>query len=271
MDSRRLGYLTVGEEIVGRATEMSGDVLRVQFDRGWVSVFWNGKDLLELLSDDMGDHPHEDSDGEEEHHDEPGTPRLPEDIPPEEFKQRVQWVVDVPLFRDLDDRYVQAIASALETRAVAPGTVVIAKGAVGEQEMYFVAKGKLEVLMSLDLPAFAKLRVGKFFGESSLLDYAVRSAYVRARRPSILHVLRKESLKEILRDSPEVEALVGEALKKHLAELDQVRTAADRLLQDLESSDEDEFDWEDEVTPRASDAAAAAATGLSETPGSSSG
>ena len=51
MDSRQLGYLVAGEEIAALATETVGDHLRVQFRRGWASVFWQGKQMLELLPD----------------------------------------------------------------------------------------------------------------------------------------------------------------------------------------------------------------------------
>ena len=35
-DSTQVGYLVQGEEILALATDSVGDVLRVQFDRGWV-------------------------------------------------------------------------------------------------------------------------------------------------------------------------------------------------------------------------------------------
>ena len=68
-----------------------------------------------------------------------------------------------------------------------------------------MAKGKFDVLMSLDgrWPAFVTLGSGKFFGESSLLDNAPRSAFVRAKgKHGLLYVLRKTDLKAILRESP---------------------------------------------------------------------
>ena len=39
MDSAKVGQLVKGEELVALATETVGDTLRVQIDRGWVSVF----------------------------------------------------------------------------------------------------------------------------------------------------------------------------------------------------------------------------------------
>lgn len=240
MDSRRVGYLVVGEEIVCLATEMSGDVLRVQFDRGWASVFWMGKTLLEPLAREA---PHPEADGEEEH-DEPGTPRReagPGSLSPKDLERRKQWLVSVPLFRDLDSSYVNRIALALERREIAPGEVVIEKGHVGEKEMYFVVKGKLEVLMSLDQPPFVKLRAGKCFGESALLDNAVRSAYVRASAKTVvLDVLQKDTLLQILRDAPEVEQQVGEATKRRLEELARRSATATTVLRHIDSSDDDD-------------------------------
>jgi CRP-like cAMP-binding protein len=254
MDSRRVGYLVVGDEIVCLETEMTGDVLRVRFDRGWASVFWMGKTLLEPLALEA---PHPESDGEEDHHDEPGTPRgkpANDSLAPEELELRKQRLADVPLFKDLDSSYIVRIAQALERREVAPGAIIIEKGHVGEKEMYFVAKGKVDVLMSLDQPPFVKLRLGKFFGESALLDNAVRSAYVRgSSKGAVLLVLDKDGLKDILRTDPDVEQRVGDALKLHFKR----RESAERVLEHIESSDDDDdFDWEDDATPRKAAAAA---------------
>eukprot|EP01043_Picozoa_sp_COSAG02_P045725 COSAG02_NODE_4212_length_5624_cov_12.618281_2_plen_255_part_00 len=243
----------VGEEIVCLATEISGDVLRVQFDRGWASVFWMGKTLLEPLAHEA---PHPESDDEEDH-DEPETPHgkpANDSLAPEELEFRKQRLANVPLFKDLDSSYIVRIARALERREVASGAVIIEKGHVGEKEMYFVAKGKVEILMSLDQPPFVKLRLGKFFGESALLDNAVRNAYVRASsKGTVLLVLEKDNLKEILRNEPDIEQRVGEALKLHFEELSKRRESAEKVLEHIESDsdDDDDFEWEDDDgTPR---------------------
>lgn len=143
-----------------------------------------GKELLELLPD-LSAHPEgtppaaeQNESDEEDQHDDPSTPSkrvgpglpgefrhhlIPKDfserlpgVAAEELAKRRGWVLGVPLFKDLGGARADAIAMALEARVVARKTVVIEKGNVGEQEMYFVAKGKFDVLMSLDgsWPAF---------------------------------------------------------------------------------------------------------------------
>ena len=239
MDSRQLGYLVAGEEIAALATETVGDHLRVQFRRGWASVFWQGKQMLELLPDaqqrSASPAPADDSGSDEEEEKEP--------VREEELARRQGWVAAVPLFRGLDSTRALAIARALTPRKVAKRAVVIEKGNVGEQEMYFVAQGSLEVLLqSLDEPPIAKLGVGKFFGESSLLDNAPRNAYVRARKAVLLYVLRKADLKAILRDT---EAQVREATEKQRAEWEERNHAAETLLRAVDSESESD-DSDDE-------------------------
>lgn len=268
MDSRRLGYLVIGEEIVCLGTEMSGDVPRVQFDRGWASVFWMGKQMLEPLADDTTDQTHPESDGEDEL-DEPGTPPRTKSAndrrSQREFELQKQRVLNFPLFRDLDRTYIDNIVRMLETRTVEPGTVVIEKGKVGEQEMYFVAKGTLNVLMSLDQRPFAKVRVGKYFGESSLVDGAVRNAYVKAssKKAVALDVLPKHRLSEALRNAPELEQYVGDGIKQlkeqqraeHEKRIRDAQEGATRVLELIyfssSSDDDDDPIWEDEVTSMA--------------------
>ena len=140
-DSTQVGYLVQGEEIYALATDTVGDVLRVQFERGWVTVFSMGKELLELLPDSSapeGIPPAvegtPDSD-EEDKYDDPSTPskRVGAGLPAEELAKRRGWVLDVPMFKDLGQVRADAIAMALEARAIPRRTVVIEKGNVGEQ------------------------------------------------------------------------------------------------------------------------------------------
>ena len=88
----------------------------------------------------------------------------------------------------------------------------------------------------------AKLGVGKFFGESSLLDNAPRNAYVRARKAVLLYVLRKADLKAILRDT---EAQVREATEKQRAEWEERNHAAETPLRAVDSESESD-DSDDE-------------------------
>jgi CRP-like cAMP-binding protein len=260
LDSEKAGKLTVGEEFVALATQQVGETMRVQCDRGWVSVLAkSGKPILQLLTDDAGDTSTSDSDSESDPEDVVaaaadaekwrvvrGSGFVYTEMPQEELARRRKWVLGVPLFSGLDERLADAVARVFEPRKVERKTVVIEKGTVGDQEMFFVAKGEVEVLTSLDTPPFATLGGGKFFGESSLLESAPRNAFVFARKAALLYVLRKSDLKPILRDSPESEAQMAKALQQHMAERAEHREAMEHLFEGgqlwktLLDSDDDE-------------------------------
>jgi CRP-like cAMP-binding protein len=139
-------------------------------------------------------------------------------LPEAELLRRRQWLLDVPLFAGLTPAFADAVAQIFKPLTVKRKTVVIAKGSAGEQEMYFVAKGEVEIKEQLDLPPFASLGPGKFFGESSLLEAgATRNAFVFAQRTALLYVLRKEELAPLLAQFPEAEAQVAAALARQMA------------------------------------------------------
>ena len=253
LDSEHVGKLVVGEVFVALATELAGDATRVQCDRGWVSVLAkSGKQILQLLDSDdapaispptsrlsSSDRDSESDSDEvvaaaaeaEKWRVARGNDFVRTELPREELARRRQWVLSVPLFSGLDDSLAEAVARVFDPRKVERKTVVIEKGAVTEQEMYFVAKGEVEVLTSLENPPFATLGVGKFVCESSLLDSTPRNVFVFVRKAALLYVLRKSDLQPILRKSPEAEAQMTRALEEYVSQHAEQREAMQFLFQ----------------------------------------
>ena len=293
MNSDKAGKLIVGELIEVIATETVGDSQRVRFDRGWVSMFAkSGKAVLELVTGDVDDSSSGDSDSDSDSDSDAevdssvaaaaveaekwrvvrGAGFVYTEMPLEELARRRGWVLDVPLFSGLDVSLAEKVARIFEPRLVERKTVVIEKGVVGEQEMYFVAHGEVEVLTDLDTPAFATLTAGKFFGESSLLESTPRNACVRARKTVLLYVLRKTDLKPILRESPEAEGQMADALRMHMADRAEQREAMEELFEGgllwktlLEDSDDEKSPDEDEASKEAAEDEEDAALATEET------
>ena len=270
MDSAKVGNLIVGEEITALSSETVGDTLRVKFSQGWVSVFAkSGKAVLEVViggNDNSDSDDDSDSDSEEEANVEMAAALTEAGswkqltrvlLPQPEVVLRREWVQAVPLFSGLDESLMDAVARAFTPRVMKRNAVVIEKGTVCEPEMYFVAKGEVEMLTSLDTPAFATLGIGKFFGETALLEASPHNAYIQARKTALLYVLRKSDLKPILKASPRAEVQMGEALARHMAERAETREAAGEMFEGgqlwrslLEgSSDEDDADDDDVDEP----------------------
>ena len=107
----------------------------------------------------------------------------------------------VPLFKDGDMLFLEAVIMALQARQVSSGELVIRKGDVG-RELYLIARGEVEVLDDVG-NVIKVLRDGDIFGEMGLLMSTPRTANVRARTSCDLFVLDKADFSRILRDSPQ--------------------------------------------------------------------
>ncbi len=106
----------------------------------------------------------------------------------------------VPLFKDGDMLFLEAVIMALRSKQVASGELVIKKGDIG-RELYLVARGEVEVLD--DVGNMMKvLTDGDIFGEIGVLMSTPRNANVRARTNCDLFVLDKADFSRILRDNP---------------------------------------------------------------------
>jgi len=106
-----------------------------------------------------------------------------------------------PLFREVADPvFLEQVIMALEPMQVAPGENVITKGTIGDS-MYIIEQGEIEVLD--DGGGVKKLLTdGDVFGEVAILTAQTRNATCRAKSPTDLYVLDRDSFMRILRDNP---------------------------------------------------------------------
>ncbi len=130
------------------------------------------------------------------------------------FLHTWELVAKVPFFRDLGAATTADIVRLLQPRDVAPGTVLMREGQVGDT-MYFIVSGEVEVGVR---PRPVRLGTGAFFGEMALLYGMRRSASVVVTEPSLLLVLDVADFRELAGRRPElVEAIEGE-VKRRLAQ-----------------------------------------------------
>ena len=105
----------------------------------------------------------------------------------------------VPLFADTSSVFLHGLALVLKPAVFAAGDLIVTKGEPGA-EMYFVARGEVEVLDGERV--LSTLGEGNFFGEKSLLLAEPRSASVRARSQCDVYVLDKSDFIKVLKDHP---------------------------------------------------------------------
>lgn len=113
-----------------------------------------------------------------------------------------QVLETVPLFQGADSGFLNQIVMMLEPMVAAPGDYIIRFGDVGK-EMFFISKGKVNVVSGDEKTTYATLTEGAFFGEIALLFPEKRTASIISDGYCDLFSLDKSALEKVLEDFPE--------------------------------------------------------------------
>ncbi len=108
------------------------------------------------------------------------------------------------LLRGLDAEQLAFLTTLMERRSFAAREEVVAKGDSAD-ELFLIASGALSVVADTAdgrLRRLATLSAGMGFGEPSMVDGGVRTASVRADRPSVCWVLKRASFDSLGASSP---------------------------------------------------------------------
>lgn len=102
-------------------------------------------------------------------------------------------------------------------RELAPGEVLFREEEEG-REMFIVLSGGIR--LSRDGCELARMQVGKYFGEMSLLRHASRTATATSMGPTRLAVINQQNFDLLVRENPLLVGNLLEELAKRLAETD---------------------------------------------------
>jgi len=119
----------------------------------------------------------------------------------------------VPFFQDANEELIRDIALSMKPVIYLPGDYVFRAGENGFV-MYFISRGKLEVISSDGQRVYTTLSDGDFFGEIALLQSRPRTASVRAIDFCDLYSLDKTDLERILQSHPAFAAHIEERIKE---------------------------------------------------------
>jgi CRP-like cAMP-binding protein len=119
-----------------------------------------------------------------------------------------------PLFASLTAEQRKAIASLMEHRDEAAGTVLVGERSRG-YDLFVIVEGTATVTSGGR--AVATLEQGDFFGEIALLGEGVRTATVTAATPVELLVMHGSDFRVFERDWPQASELMKTALHERLA------------------------------------------------------
>lgn len=139
----------------------------------------------------------------------------------------------VPLFRQVPEPDLTALAQLVRERRQAKGTMILSQGdrgdtlfliRAGQVKVSVVAEDGREVILSV-------LGPGSFFGELALLDDEPRSAHVIAMEDTLLLQLHREDFRNRLKLSPELSVSLLRELSQRLRRADD--TIASLMLLDV--------------------------------------
>jgi len=131
----------------------------------------------------------------------------------------MQHLSQIPLFADLPDEALKAIAQRLILRHVPKNELVYAEGSPGEA-MYIIDSGEVEILSSASEPhdALGQLREGQYFGEAALLTGRTRASAVRAVTHVNLWALYRSDFDELMVQFQSIRQALSATLEQELSE-----------------------------------------------------
>jgi monovalent cation:H+ antiporter, CPA1 family len=116
-------------------------------------------------------------------------------------------IAQVPMFADLTEHQLSAVADLLKPRFAVPGERLIHRGDRGDS-MYFICSGSVEVHAARQT---IRLGRGDFVGEMALLLAQPRQADVTAISYCLLLVLQDEDFQSLLKGSKEIRGRIDTA------------------------------------------------------------
>ena len=123
-------------------------------------------------------------------------------------------IAKVPLFARCSKRELQRIAQIADEIDLPAGKALTEEGARG-REFFVILEGTADVRR--DTQSLGSLGPGDFLGEIALVTDVPRTATVTAATPIRALVITDRSFRDLLRDSPEIQGKVLEAVAARLA------------------------------------------------------
>lgn len=122
--------------------------------------------------------------------------------------ERLAFLRDIRLFTAVAETDLAALGQRLRERTLRKNQVLFREGDPGD-EMFLVCRGAVlvsKVVKGKVEQVLNRIGPGEFFGEMSLLDGSPRSATIQAETDTMLLVLDRKSLNQLIEVSPHAAA-----------------------------------------------------------------
>ena len=137
-------------------------------------------------------------------------PQITDSIP---ILQPRDIIAMVPLFEGLSEKLLDQLSDRAKLLTFLQGDLIIGQNEKGDS-LYIINHGEVMIYKAEqeDEP-IAELRTGDFFGEMALLGEQVRTANVKANKPSSLLRLRRKDILLMAENEPELKNRLEKAIK----------------------------------------------------------
>lgn len=115
--------------------------------------------------------------------------------------EKVLILKSAPMFSEIPEDQLAALARIVKEREIAPGERIIAEGEIG-QSMYIIAEGSVQI--SAGDKTLAVLKEREVFGELAVLDPEPRSATAIALENGLVYEISESALYELMAEAPQV-------------------------------------------------------------------
>ncbi len=113
-----------------------------------------------------------------------------------------EFLDKVEIFRGCGSNLIRELVLSMHSAVFLPGETICHHGEIGE-EMYFISRGRVDVLSQDEKTTYATLGEGNFFGEIALIKRTPRTATIKAVECCDLYALNKMNFDQILQRHPE--------------------------------------------------------------------
>ncbi len=142
---------------------------------------------------------------------------------PEILPDKLSYLRDTDIFRDLEHAEVEALGKRAPMQRVPAGTVFFSPEQAAEV-LFILKEGQVRLYhLSPDGKALtiAVLEPGTIFGEMAMLGQRLHQSYAEAMRPCLLCLMSREDVKSMLLSDPRVATRIAEILGQRLISAEQ--------------------------------------------------
>lgn len=144
--------------------------------------------------------------------------------------ERLLFVRNVPIFKELRDDFLVRLASIMEEISFPSQHTIFTEGQEG-RALYVVSSGRVSV--HLREQELAKLSQGACFGEMSLFDAEPRSASVTTLEPCDCLILTQQQLYDAIDQTPSIAVNIIRLLSRRIRELNKELNERQQEVKDL--------------------------------------